>query len=284
MAIPRKTQKIFASVTPSGSIAQFGSLKAGTPNYSDDPAVIQGLAAWTNGWAGAVVGTNSPAIQDFNAFCRVVTQQIAYILQRGIAEWDSGTEYSIGSVCTVGANTYRSIQNSNTGHSVSDGSWWTSFIPSASVTVPVGAVTMWATQTAPSGWILCQGGVFNFASYPALGALLGSIYGGNGTTTFGVPDLRGRAPVGVGTGDAPDATGWSLASKRGTEKHAMTSSENGPHTHSVPWAHGTNDGSYIMMLRGDDSQKGTIQTGTSGVGSAHNNLQPSLGINFIIKS
>jgi microcystin-dependent protein len=62
--------------------------------------------------------------------------------------------------------------------------------------LPIGAITAYAIETAPDGWLLCNGNIYNINDYPYLGSLLTNTYGGNGTTTFAVPDLRGRVPAG----------------------------------------------------------------------------------------
>ena len=60
----------------------------------------------------------------------------------------------------------------------------------------LGEMKLWSLAAAPSGWALCQGQVLNIADYPAAGALLGATWGGDGTATFGLPDLRDRVPIG----------------------------------------------------------------------------------------
>jgi len=112
-AIPRKTQLVFgASLTPSGNVAEFGSLAAGTPAYSDDPAIIQS-AAWLNGMAAALVGNKSPALQDLNGILMVITKQLAYLLQSGIPEWDAGTTYYTNDFCRVAGSIYVSLTDTN---------------------------------------------------------------------------------------------------------------------------------------------------------------------------
>ncbi|MFJ4347294.1 phage tail protein [Pseudomonas sp. NPDC089401] len=64
----------------------------------------------------------------------------------------------------------------------------------------LGEIKMFAGNFAPRGWAFCQGQILSIAQNSALFAILGVTYGGNGTTTFALPDLRGRAPVGQGTG------------------------------------------------------------------------------------
>lgn len=70
------------------------------------------------------------------------------------------------------------------------------YLANTAIFNPVGMVSDFAGSTAPAGWLLCFGQVLNISAYPELGGLLGSTYGGNGTTTFGVPDCRGRATYG----------------------------------------------------------------------------------------
>lgn len=113
--ITRSQQKIFGgSLTPSGNIAKFGSLAAGSPSYTNDPAVLQSLSQYLNGWSAAVLGSNSPALQDRNALDFLMTRQIAYLLQAGLAEWDSATPYYIGSWCQVDGVPYVALTD-NTG-------------------------------------------------------------------------------------------------------------------------------------------------------------------------
>lgn len=113
--IVRKTAAVFAAAAAATDIEQFSSKVAtGTPNYSSDPAVIQALAGWSTGWSSALVASNkSEYKQDRNAVDFVASYQIAYILQMGIPEWDSGTTYYTDSVVQSNGNFYISQQDSN---------------------------------------------------------------------------------------------------------------------------------------------------------------------------
>lgn len=123
--IVRCTQKVFAgSVTATGNNAVFGSLKAGSPTYSNDPTTIMSLAAWDEGWPSATIGNQSPARQDFSGFQLVTTSQLAYILQEGIAEYDAATVYFTNSIAKSGSTIYRSLTDNNTGNAVTDTSNW----------------------------------------------------------------------------------------------------------------------------------------------------------------
>jgi microcystin-dependent protein len=100
--LPRVYQKIFASSAGTGQIGKYGSLAAGSPATTTDPAQMQSLSNWLGGWFSGVVGSNSPAIEDMNAVHYVGFYQLAYLMQQGIAEYDATTEYYIGSMVQDG--------------------------------------------------------------------------------------------------------------------------------------------------------------------------------------
>lgn len=132
-SLARKIAKIFGgSLTPTNNLAQFGSLKAGAPAYSSDPAAIQ-TAAWLQGWGGAVVlqggNPNTPPMQDDNAVKFVLSYQIAYLMQRGIPEYQAGTTYYQYDICRVNGVIYESRVDNNTGNS------------------PASSPTQWASQS-----------------------------------------------------------------------------------------------------------------------------------------
>lgn len=106
-----------------------------------------------------------------------------------------------------------------------------------------GMMVMWGTGTPPSGWLLCDGSaVSRTGANAALFALWGTSYGvGDGSTTFNLPDFKGRSPIGAGTGDAVDATAHALGDKLGTETHTITSAQIPAHDHS-PTANGLTGG------------------------------------------
>ena len=123
-AITRKTATIFGSGSGFQQMAQFGSLAAGGATFSTDPATIQALSAWTSGWFSAILGSNSPAIEDMNAFCYVMAYQIAYIMQAGVPAWDAGTTYYLGNMCSSGGKIYISLTNSNLNNAISSNTSW----------------------------------------------------------------------------------------------------------------------------------------------------------------
>ena len=124
--ITKKAQKTFGgNLTAPNNIAQFGSLKSGSPAYSLDPDTIQALSAYENGWAAAVVNNNAPALQDVNALDFLFSRQLAYLMQTGVPEWDAATTYYIGSVAQDGfGRYYMSIADTNLNNAVTDATKW----------------------------------------------------------------------------------------------------------------------------------------------------------------
>lgn len=94
---------------------------------------------------------------------------------------------------------------------------------------PVGEITMWGTTTAPTGWLICDGSAISRTTYAGLFALIGTTFGvGDGSTTFNLPNLKGRVPVGRDSAD----TDWDvLGETRGSKTHTLTISEMPSHTH-----------------------------------------------------
>ncbi|MBE0584359.1 MAG: phage tail protein [Desulfofustis sp.] len=93
----------------------------------------------------------------------------------------------------------------------------------------IGEIIMFAGNYAPEGWALCNGQLLSISQYSALYSILGTMYGGNGTTTFALPDLRGRMPLGPGSGPGltPRTQGWI----GGSENATLTASNIPAHTH-----------------------------------------------------
>lgn len=166
----------------------------------------------------------------------------------------------------------------------------------------VGEIRMMMCQNgkAPVGWLLCDGSVVNISAYEALYSLVGTVYGGNGTTTFGLPDLRGRLPV--GQGDGPGLTPRVIGQSFGTEGVALTVPTMPGHTHAfntvnasattstivdgIGFGNTTSPG--VQYLKGGlGTAGGTVismaDTVTNvGSGQAHNNIMPCATMTFII--
>jgi hypothetical protein len=150
--LTRKIAKIFGSaLAPTSNIAKFGSLKAGVPAYSSDPALIQ-TTEWLSAWNDAVntVGSrpNIPAKQDMNALGYVLSYQIAYLLTRGLPEYNADTTYDTGDICRIGGIIYQSRIDANTGNApASSPTQWASFNQAA------GASATGQTVTADAAYV-----------------------------------------------------------------------------------------------------------------------------------
>ena len=157
----------------------------------------------------------------------------------------------------------------------------------------VGEIRMFAGNFAPRGWAFCDGQLLAVSQNDALFSLLGTIYGGDGRTTFGLPDMRGRLPIHAGTG--PGLSPRRLGAKLGSENETLTVNQMPSHTHPMRAATtaGTDNKPQGKMtaespsldIYVEDSQTVNLSSEaiTSVGGSrSHSNLMPFLCINFII--
>lgn len=124
--LPRVTAKVFASQAAPEDIGQYGSALTGSKVETSDISEIQALPAYEEGWRGAVIsGRNYPTLQEMNGLQKSFSQQIAYTLQNGMPEWDTGTDYFINQFCRVGTNFYFSKTDNNIGNNpVTDTQNW----------------------------------------------------------------------------------------------------------------------------------------------------------------
>lgn len=157
----------------------------------------------------------------------------------------------------------------------------------------VGEIRMFAGNFAPRGWAFCDGQLLAVSQNDALFSLLGTIYGGDGRTTFALPDLRGRIPIHAGSG--PGLSPRSLGAKGGAEAVTVTVNQLPSHSHE-PFAVSTDSAddfnpagktlaatSYDLYIEEDPdvSMAGSAITQVGGSRS-HGNLQPFLCVHFII--
>ncbi len=157
----------------------------------------------------------------------------------------------------------------------------------------VGEIRMFAGNFAPRGWALTDGQLLAISQNEALFSLLGTTYGGDGRTTFGLPDLRGRIPVHAGQG--PGLSNRKLGSKSGVENVTVNLNELATHTHpmqaSTDVANSPNPASNVtgrptsvdLYINEAPSAAMATQAITAvGGGRSHGNVQPFQCINFII--
>jgi microcystin-dependent protein len=185
--------------------------------------------------------------------------------------------------------------------------------------VPPATIMMFAGNSAPNGFLICDGSAVSRTTFSTLFAAIGTTYGvGNGSTTFNIPDLRSRVPVGAGQGSG--LTNRTLAATGGAETHTLSSSEMPVHSHGVndpSHSHGVSDPGHSHPTNIFQNQAGGNQgpdlvgsydnwdeiwsesrttgisingnfTGISiqnaGGGASHNNMQPFIALNYIIKT
>lgn len=146
----------------------------------------------------------------------------------------------------------------------------------------------------PRDWMQCNGQLLSISTYTALFALLGTTYGGNGTTNFALPDLRGRAPIGMGSG--PGLTPRVQGEVSGSESTTLTIANLPSHTHTLNVKAGVGSqaapgGNILAASDQRNSQYSSVAAdttmsasaiGNSGSGVAFTNMQPYLGSNFCI--
>ncbi|MBT8231407.1 MAG: phage tail protein [Saprospiraceae bacterium] len=163
----------------------------------------------------------------------------------------------------------------------------------------LGQIVMFGGNFAPRGWALCDGQLLPISQYSALFSILGTTYGGDGRTTFALPELRGRAAMHAGNG--PGLTSRPLGQRGGQQDHVLTVQEMANHTHTAVM-HGENAAGtspnpagnmlgatpsakiYAPLTAGNDKAMGagSVIVGNTGNSMPHNNMQPYLVVNYII--
>lgn len=175
-------------------------------------------------------------------------------------------------------------------------------------------IILFAGNFAPRGWAFCQGQILSIAQNTALFSLLGTTFGGNGQTTFALPDLRGRAPI--GTGQGPGLPAVNLGEISGSPTHTLIITEMPAHNHvatpnlqtqlqqkgvseignvsspagAYPASTGTLDpeyrttGTVVDMAAGSvtGTVSGSVSIGIAGGSQPFSIMQPYLGMNYII--
>jgi microcystin-dependent protein len=167
----------------------------------------------------------------------------------------------------------------------------------------IGEIRIFAGQKLPAGWAWCDGSLLQITNNEALYSLLGKAWGGDGITTFGLPDLRSRLPIGQGTGTG--LTPRTLGQTGGNETVTLAEAQMPSHTHALM----SNSTSATCISPAGTVMAQATETGTledvrylptgltpepthqklnpnsvsfEGSGQAHSNVMPSFGINFII--
>ncbi|MEG3191234.1 phage tail protein [Lysobacter sp. D1-1-M9] len=161
----------------------------------------------------------------------------------------------------------------------------------------IGEIRLLGFSRVPRGWLPCDGGLLPIASFEALFALIGTAYGGDGASTFAVPDLRGRLPLHAGTG--PGLSPRTIGQLGGSEAVTLNATQIPAHSHSITAttlaASAVTPGStlglgalagdtmYVSDLTGTTAAAMSPQSTTAEGGSqAHNNVMPTLAVQYCI--
>jgi microcystin-dependent protein len=252
-------------LTMSGPISGVPQLFQGTANNATTATTavnVSGTVAVSNGGTGSITLTTNNVL-----------------LGNGTSALQTVAPGTSGNVLTSNGTTWQSI--------------------SAPVTVPSGAISMWPTGVAPTGWLLADGTAVSRTTYATLFGVIGNTFGsGDSTSTFNLPNYTDRMPIGAGGLYAVAATGGSADATLPSHTHTATSADSG-HTHTYSGSVNSSDtfqysggggiaGTGTPQNAGSTTATGTASitttlttTGTSPTGA---NLPPYLGIRFIIKT
>jgi len=174
----------------------------------------------------------------------------------------------------------------------------------------MGIIKIFAGNFAPKGWAFCDGQLLSIAQNSALFSLLGTVYGGDGISTFALPDLRSRVPVHAGQSAGPGLSPYVIGQKSGTEQNVLTGGNLPAHTHPVSASFSADSGNATQAVVTSNASIATpgvqngrtfnptfgfstaapntvvnglsVTIGFTGSNLPVNNVQPVLGVNYII--
>ena len=162
----------------------------------------------------------------------------------------------------------------------------------------IGEIRIFAGTFAPDGWLFCDGSLQPISQYDTLFNLIGTTYGGDGQSTFGLPDLRGRVPV--HQGNLAGGSGYQIGQKAGVEAVTLSWQQIAGHSHPV---YGTstslqdspqnavfavvqqgtpNFSTYSTAAPNTALNQASVSAAPANANQPHPNIQPSIGLNFII--
>ena len=258
-----------------------------TSNWSN----LVSLPAWTD-WYMLVTDSTASSGLKYIATTSGGTVTTASVVSANWFAWTVATATTTPAITLTTSITGVLKWN---GTAISAASAWTDYLtPSGDWSaltwvLPSGMISPYAWSSAPTWWLLANGAAVSRTTYSALFTAISTTYGvGDWSTTFNLPDLTGRIPVGKNAG-----TFVTLGSTWGAETHTLTEAQMPAHSHgtlsySGGWVNSGNistwSGVQITGTYATTSSNGYNVTETKWSGTAHNNLQPYLTINYIIKT
>ena len=155
-------------------------------------------------------------------------------------------------------------------------------------------ILMFGSNFAPRNWAFCDGQLLPISQNSALFSLLGTIYGGDGRTTFALPEMRGRVPMHAGNG--PGLSNRQLGQRAGAETTTLTIAQIPQHSHPTSVQVNNQDGEeaniagqFLSNHPGSTNENpiagqtlGGVTAGNAGGNGAHTNIQPFMVVNFVI--
>lgn len=257
--LTRQLQKIFGETANlRNEITAFGTTTETTPIFTDDISTIQ-TNDYSNGWFSETSdGDNRPFAEDRNAIDYLFSRQLKYLFQAGLPEWIATETYYIGAFVRSGSVLYVSIvdNNLNNNPTTTGTNYWIPYNPAGDDAGLIGEIKMYAGIISPSSkFKICDGSEISRTTYSTLFTRIGTYYGsGNGSTTFNIPDFRGRVPFGASQVGDTSVLGYTFGILNHSHtipahRHnnlaiatANTNVSNGSHTHSI------NDGGHIHAM------------------------------------
>lgn len=237
--------------------------------------------------------SNTINIELDNSYCRLVYEldlskvnDESNFNQGTLKVISSASEYPILTQQTLTENSgiyqYELAQFKATSTGITDFVDKRSYLRNDIITTPVGTINIYAGSTAPIGWLICDGSAISRADYADLFSIIGTTYGdGDGSTTFNLPNLKGKVPVGL---DSNDTDFDALGETGGEKQHTLTIDEMPKHNHSISdvgWDRSGNTDLLHYETQNYGNQ-GLFYTTKTGNNQSHNNLQPYIVLNYII--
>lgn len=299
--LTRKNIKVFASSATDNGI--FGSLQANNPVQTNDVEQIQSLSAWEEGWNSATMTSEElPPLEEFQSIQYVVTYEQAYLMQEGLPEWASTVTFYKGSltkeITSTGFRIYCSLTDNNIGNQLSDTTNWKKVMDSDDLFAFQSDVTQLQTDVAAisyigdiktsvrsanhGNWFLCDGQEVSRTTYATLFSIIGTNFGaGDGSTTFNLPDYRGKFLRGLGGDSAADIY---TTQAEGLPNIEGTFGNGNPIASGAFYNAGTSSPHISASSSGRDDLIGFSASRSSSVYGASEHVTPvNMAINYFIR-